>query len=79
VLSIELNAVKKRFDEIYDLYDSIQDDFRVDFHGFKKDVSIDYLEEDEIDKHFHEIVIADYPEQTKKELTDTQNQLALFI
>ena len=45
MLSIELNAVKKRFDEIYDLYDLIQDDFRVDFH---------------------EIVIAEYPEQTEK-------------
>lgn len=66
MLSIELSVVKKCFDEIYDLYDSIQDDFRVDFHGFKKDVFIDYLEEDEIDKYFQEIVIADYPEQTEK-------------
>lgn len=44
MLSVKLSAVKKCFDEIYNLYDSIQDDFRVHFHGFKKAVFIDYLE-----------------------------------
>ncbi|MEG2013464.1 MAG: hypothetical protein RR063_09725 [Anaerovoracaceae bacterium] len=66
MLSSELSAVKKCFDEIYNLYDSIQDDFRVHFHGFKKEVFIDYLEEDEIDRYFQEIAIADYLEQAKK-------------
>ena len=33
------------FDEIFELYDEIQDDFRVSFHGFKKDVSLDEYSE----------------------------------
>lgn len=37
--------IKKNFDEIFELYDEIQDDFRVVFHSFKKDVFIDEYEE----------------------------------
>ena len=33
--------IKQIFDEIFELYDEIQDDFRVVFHYFKKDVFID--------------------------------------
>lgn len=44
-LSQELTSVKKSFDEIFDLYDEIQDDFRVTFHGFAKDVFIDLVDE----------------------------------
>ena len=33
--------IKQIFDEIFELYDEIQDDFRVVFHSFKKDVFID--------------------------------------
>jgi hypothetical protein len=47
VLSTELSYVKKRFDEIFELYDDIQDNFRVTFHGFKKDVFIDCIDEDD--------------------------------
>lgn len=38
---------KKNFDNIYELYNGIQDDFRVIFHSYKKDVFIDYFEEDD--------------------------------
>ena len=37
-ISITLHDAKQLFDEIFELYDEIQDDFRVIFHGFKKDV-----------------------------------------
>ena len=37
-ISITLYDAKQLFDEIFELYDEIQDDFRVIFHGFKKDV-----------------------------------------
>ena len=33
-----LREAKHLFDEIFELYDEIQDNFRVVFHGFKKDV-----------------------------------------
>lgn len=52
MLCKELVSIKERFDEIFKLYDDIQDDFRVTFHGFKKDVFIDYLDEDDIDHYF---------------------------
>lgn len=45
-LFVELKKVKSCFDEIYNLYDEIQDDFRVTFHGFKKDVFLDHLTEE---------------------------------
>jgi hypothetical protein len=48
-ISRQLRESKSIFDEIFELYDEIQDDFRVTFHGFKKDVFIDeYGEEDKI-------------------------------
>jgi hypothetical protein len=53
-LEAELHSVKNLFDKIYNLYDTIQDNFRVDFHGFKKDVFIDYLTEEEEQKYFSE-------------------------
>ena len=37
--------IKKIFDEVFELYDEIQDDFRVVFHSFKKDIFIDEDEE----------------------------------
>ena len=51
-LSEELDKVKSCFDELYNLYDEIQDAFRVDFHGFKKNVFIDYLTEEEQEQYF---------------------------
>ena len=46
-VSNSLRDAKQLFDEIFALYDEIQDDFRVTFHGFKKDVFADeYTEED---------------------------------
>ena len=36
---------KNDFDRIYELYDGIQDDFRLIFHSYKKDVFIDSVEE----------------------------------
>lgn len=45
-ISDSLRNVKSKFDEIYDLYDAIQDYFRVTFHGFKKDVFIDEFDLD---------------------------------
>ena len=39
----KLAKIKCIFDNIYNLYDEIQDDFRVDFHNFKKDVFCDYI------------------------------------
>lgn len=47
MLGTKLSSIKARFDEIFDLYDNIQDDFRVTFHGFQKDVFIDYIDEDD--------------------------------
>lgn len=52
ILAIELQKVKNCFDEIYDLYDDIQDDFCVIFHSFKKDTFIDYLTDEEYNKYF---------------------------
>jgi hypothetical protein len=46
ILDAELCSVKIRFDEIFELYNNIQDDFRVTFHGFQKDVFIDYVDDD---------------------------------
>lgn len=43
----KLNSIKAEFDEIFELYDEIQDYFRVTFHGFKKDVFIDYIDEND--------------------------------
>lgn len=40
-VSNRLRSAKGIFDEIYALYDEIQDNFRVTFHGFKKDVFLD--------------------------------------
>ncbi len=37
--------IQQIFNEIFELYDEIQDDFRVVFHSFKKDVFIDTNEE----------------------------------
>ena len=37
--------IQQIFNEIFELYDEIQDDFRVVFHSFKKDVFIDMNEE----------------------------------
>ena len=45
-VSRDLREAKQLFDEIFELYDEIQDDFRVIFHGFKKDVFIDEYSED---------------------------------
>ena len=45
-ISQELQKVKQCFDDIYQLYDEIQDDFRIIFHCYKKDVFIDYLDEE---------------------------------
>ena len=44
-ISESLRSAKSLFDEIYDLYDEIQDDFRVAFHEFKKNVFMDEYEE----------------------------------
>jgi len=46
-LGRELRSIKEKFDEIFELYDEIQDYFRVTFHSFKKDVFIDYIYEDD--------------------------------
>lgn len=46
-ISDSLKKAKQIFDEIYDLYDEIQDDFRVTFHGFKKDIFADECGEEE--------------------------------
>ena len=40
-VSNSLRDAKRIFDEIFVLYDEIQDDFRVTFHGLKKDVCAD--------------------------------------
>lgn len=46
-ISESLRSAKMIFDEIYALYDEIQDDFRVAFHGFKKDVFMDEYDAEE--------------------------------
>ena len=51
-LAVELQKVKGCFDEIFDLYSDIQDDFCVIFHGFKKDTFADYLTDEECDEYF---------------------------
>ena len=48
-LTRELSSAKKAFDEIFDLYDEIQDNFRVIFHRFAKDEFND-LVNDEADE-----------------------------
>lgn len=40
----QLRIAKSTFDEIFELYDEIQDDFRVTFHGFQKGVFLDEYE-----------------------------------
>lgn len=44
-----INNIKEKFDAIYFVYDQIQDWFRLCFHDFRKDVFMDYLEEDDLD------------------------------
>lgn len=45
-VSKSLQQAKEKFDQIYDLYDEIQDYFRVVFHGYRKDVFMDeYMDE----------------------------------
>lgn len=51
IISNDLKKSKNIFDEIYDLYDEIQDNFRVIFHDFKKDVFIDYVINEEFDEY----------------------------
>ena len=41
--SKKLYSIKLLFDEIFALYDLIQDDFRCVFHSFQKDTFIDYI------------------------------------
>jgi len=41
-----IRTAKSTFDEIFELYDQIQDYFRVTFHGFQKDVFLDYDDPD---------------------------------
>ena len=48
----ELKKVKGCFDKIYDLYNDIQDEFRVIFHSYKKDTFIDYLTDEEYNNYF---------------------------
>ena len=45
-LAQKLTTVKKSFDEICDLYDEIQDEFRAIFHSFAKDVFIDLADDE---------------------------------
>ena len=58
-ISSQLQKIKPCFDEIYDMYDKIRDDFRVIFHGFKKDEFIDLLTEEEYQEYFGEIDLAE--------------------
>lgn len=51
-ISVELEKVKGCFDKIYDLYNDIQDEFRVIFHSYKKDTFIDYLTDEEYNNYF---------------------------
>ena len=45
-VSRDLREAKQLCDEIFELYDEIQDNFRVTFHGFKKDIFLDEYSED---------------------------------
>ena len=45
-ISNSLRDAKQLFDEIFELYDEIQDDFRVIFHQFKKNVFWDEYKEE---------------------------------
>ena len=49
-LAVELQKVKGCFDEIFDLYNDIQDDFRVIFHSLQKDTFVEYLTDEEYDE-----------------------------
>ena len=40
------------FDEIFDLYNDVQDDFRVIFHSLQKDTFVEYLTDKEYDEYF---------------------------
>ena len=51
IISNDLKKSKNIFDDIYELYDEIQDNFRVIFHDFKKDVFIDYVINEEFDEY----------------------------
>jgi len=51
-ISVELKKVKGCFDKIYDLYNDIQDEFRVIFHSYKEDTFIDYLTDEEYNNYF---------------------------
>lgn len=51
-LTLELEKIKDCFDAIYELYDEIQDDFRVVFHSLQKDTFVEYLDEEAYDKYF---------------------------
>ena len=42
-LEKELRSIKNLFDEIYKLYFAIQDNFRLDFNAFQKNIFNDYL------------------------------------
>lgn len=44
---LDLTKVKPLFDEIYSIYDIIQDDFRCAFHSYKKDVFLDIVDDDD--------------------------------
>jgi len=49
-LALELKKVKDCFDSIYNLYNEIQDNFRVTFHSLQKDIFIVYLSDEEYNK-----------------------------
>ncbi len=51
-LALELRKIKGCFDAIYELYDEIQDDFRVAFHSFQKDTFVEYLDDEAYNKYF---------------------------
>ena len=51
-LADELKNVKCCFDEIFELYDEIQDDFRVIFHSLQKDEFVEYLSDDDYEAYF---------------------------
>ena len=51
-LSLELGKIKDCFDAIYELYDKIQDDFRVAFHSFQKGTFVEYLDDDAYNDYF---------------------------
>ena len=51
-LALELGKIKDCFDAIYELYDEIQDDFRVTFHCLQKDTFVEYLDDEAYDEYF---------------------------